>query len=146
MPTFARLVGALLLAGLGVYVASLAKPYLPDGEPAEMLLPGTAVMGLIVGWVFTGRHLERGQGKGAAIGIGSVLLLAFWVAFLFAVQEMVDRSMRGSYGGSPTHAVQDVFNILLDYTAVLQLDVIVAMVVGGVIVGVITGLVGKYTR
>lgn len=146
MPTFARLVGALLLAGLGVYVASLAKPYLPDGEPAEKLLPVTAVMGLIVGWVFTGKHLERGQGKGAAIGVGSALLLAFWVALLFAVQEMVDRSMRGSYGGSPTHAVQDVFNILLDYTAVLQLDVIATAVIGGVIVGVVTAFVGKYTR
>lgn len=146
MPTFARLVGAVLLAGLGVYVAMLAKPYLPEGEPAEMLLPVTAVMGIIVGWVFTGKQLERGQGRGAAIGLSSVLLLAFWTAFLFAVQEMVDRSMRGSYGGSPTHAVQDVFNILLDYTAVLQLDVILAMVVGGVIVGVITAFVGKRTR
>ena len=146
MPTFARLVGAILLAGLGVYVASLAKPYLPEGEPAEMLLPVTAVMGLLVGWLFTGKHLERGQGKGAAIGVSSALLLAVWVAFLFAVQEMVDRSMRGSYGGSPTHAVQDVFNILLDYTAVLQLDVLAAMAVGGVIVGVITAFVGKHTR
>ena len=146
MPTFARLVGALLLAGLGVYVASLAKPYLPEGEPAEMLLPVTAVMGIIVGWVFTGKHLERGQGRGAAIGVSSALLLALWVAFLFAVQEMVDRSMRGSYGGSPTHAVQDVFNILLDYTAVLKIDVLAAMFFGGVIVGVITSLVGKYTR
>lgn len=146
MPTFARLVGAILLAGLGVYVASLAKPYLPEGEPAEMLLPVTAVMGLLVGWLFTGKHLERGQGKGAAIGVSSALLLAVWVAFLFAVQEMVDRSMRGSYGGSPTHAVQDVFNILLDYTAVLKIDVLAAMFFGGVIVGVITSLVGKYTR
>ncbi|MEZ5722298.1 MAG: TrgA family protein [Paracoccaceae bacterium] len=146
MPTFARLVGAILLAGLGVYVASLAKPYLPEGEPAEMLLPVTAVMGLLVGWLFTGKHLERGQGKGAAIGVCSALLLAVWVAFLFAVQEMVDRSMRGSYGGSPTHAVQDVFNILLDYTAVLKIDVLAAMFFGGVIVGVITSLVGKYTR
>ncbi|MCB1347531.1 MAG: TrgA family protein [Maritimibacter sp.] len=146
MPTFARLVGAILLAGLGVYVASLAKPYLPAGEPAEMLLPVTAVMGLLVGWLFTGKHLERGQGKGAAIGVSSALLLAVWVAFLFAVQEMVDRSMRGSYGGSPTHAVQDVFNILLDYTAVLKIDVLAAMFFGGVIVGVITSLVGKYTR
>ena len=146
MPTFARLAGAVLLAALGAYVATLAKPYLPEGEPAEMLIPVTAIMGVVVGWVFTGRQLERGQGHGAAIGFGSAVLLGFWVAVLFAVQEMVDRSMRNSYGGSPTHAVQDVFNILIDYTAVLKLDVILAMSFGGVIVGMITAFVGKHFR
>ena len=146
MPTFARLVGAVLLAALGVYVAMLAKPHLPDGEPAEMLIQVTAAMGAVVGWVFTGRQLERGQGQGAAIGFGSAVLLGFWVAVLFAVEEMVDRSMRNSYGGSPTHAVQDVFNILIDYTEVLKLDVILAMSFGGVIVGMITGFVGRHFR
>lgn len=146
MPTFARLVGAVLLAGLGAYVATLAKPYLSEGEPAPMLIPVSAIMGAVIGWTFTGRQLERGQGHGAAIGIGSAILLAFWVAFLFAVSEMVDRSMRNSYGGSPTQAVQDVFNILIEYSAVLKLDVILAMAIGGLLVGWITAFVGKHTR
>ncbi len=146
MPTFARLAGAVFLAVLGVYVATLAKPYLPAGEPAEMLIPVTAIMGVVVGWVFTGRQLDRGKGHGAAIGFGSAVLLGFWVALLFAVEEMVDRSMRNSYGGSPTHAVQDVFNILIDYSAVLKLDVVLALSFGGVIVGMITAFVGKHFR
>lgn len=146
MPTFARLVGAILLAALGAYVSTLAKPYLPEGEPAKMLIPVSAAVGVVIGWTFTGRQLEGGKGRGAAVGLGSALLLAFWVALLFAVEEMVDRSMRNSYGGSPTHAVQDVFNILIDYTEVLQLDVILALGVGGIVLGVITAFVGRHTR
>ena len=49
MPTSARLAGAVLLAALGAYVAMLAKPYLPEGEPAEMLIPVTAIMGVQIG-------------------------------------------------------------------------------------------------
>lgn len=146
MPTFARLVGAVLLAGLGVYAAMLAKPHLPDGEPGGMLIPMGAVMGGLIGWIFTGKHLERGQGQSIAIGIGSAVLLVFWSAFLFALEEMVDRSMRNSYGGSPTAAVQDIFNIMMDYAEVLKLDVILALLIGGVLVGLITGFVGKRFR
>jgi len=147
MPTSARLAGAVLLAALGVYVAMLAKTHLPDGEPGEMLIPVGGAMGAIIGWVFTGRQLDGGKGGALAVGFGSAVLLAFWVAFLFALEEMVDRSMRGSYGGSPTDALQDVFNIMIDYaTEVVQLDVILALAVGGVIVGAITSFVGKRFR
>lgn len=146
MPTFARLVGAVLLAALGAFAATLAMPYLPEGEPATMFIPVSALVGVVIGWTFTGRQLERGKGHGAAVGLGSALLLAFWVALLFAVSEMVDRSMRNSYGGSPTHAVQDVFNILIDYSEVLKLDVILALLVGGVILGWITAFVGRHSR
>lgn len=111
-----------------------------------MLIPVSGIMGIVVGWVFTGRHLERGQGKGAAVGLGSAILLAFWVALLFAIEEMVSRSMRQQLRRQPTAAVQDVFNILIDYTEVLQFDVILALGVGGIVVGVITGFVGKHTR
>ena len=104
-------------------------------------------MGAIIGWMFTGKHLDGGKGSGPAVGIGSAVLLAFWVAFLFAMEEMVDRSMRNSYGGSPTDAVQDVFNIMIDYgREIVSLDVVVTLAVGGVIIGVITSFVGKYFR
>ncbi len=147
MPTFARLAGAVLLAALGFYAAMLAKAYLPDGEPGTYLIPVSAVMGAIVGWMFTGKHLDGGTGSGPAIGISSAVLLAFWVAFLFAMEEMIDRSMRNSYGGSPTDAVQDVFNIMIDYAReIVKLDVVLTLAIGGLIVGVITAFVGRHFR
>ncbi len=147
MPTSARLAGAVLLGALGFYAAWLTMDYLPDGEPGTYLIPVGAVMGVIIGWVFTGKHLDGGKGSGFAVGFGSAVLLAFWVAFLFAMEEMVDRSMRNSYGGSPTDAVQDVFNIMIDYgREIVSLEVVVTLAVGGVIAGFITSFVGKHFR
>lgn len=148
MPTFARLAGAVLLAVLGGYAAMLARAHLPEGEPGGMLIQVTAAAGAVIGWVFTGRHLDRGRGNGVAIGISSALLLVFWVGFLFSGQEMIYRATtRNQYGGSPTDAVQDVFNIFIDYVRdVLQPDVILALGLGGVVVGVATAFVGKRFR
>lgn len=148
MPTFARLAGAVLLAALGAYAAMLARAHLPDGEPGGMLIPVSAAAGAVIGWTFTGRHLDRGRGNGVAIGFGSAVLLVFWVGFLFSGQEMIYRATtRNQYGGSPTDAVQDVFNIFIDYARdVLQFDVVLVLGLGGVAVGAITSFVGKRYR
>lgn len=146
MPTFARLVGAILLAAVGGYAAYLAKAHLPEGLSADRFVPVSVAIGGLVGWLFTGRHLERGKGKSIAIGVGSVILLVLWVSFLFAVEEMVDRSMRNIYRGSPSEAVKDVFAIMLEHTELMQMDVLIALGGGALVVGVVTGLVGRYTR
>ena len=147
MPTSARLAGAILMAAVGFVAAWLAKSHLPDGEPGDLLIPVGAGVGLLVGWVFTGRHLDRGAGQPAAIGIGSAALLTFWVALVFSVEEMIDRSTRNSYSGSPTRAVQDVFNIVVDYAReVLQIDVVVVLLLGGLIAASITAFVGWFFR
>lgn len=147
MPTTARLIGAVLLAALAFLAATMARPYLPDGEPAGMLTPVSVVVGVAVGWLFTGRHLDRGRGSPVAIGFGSAVLLVFWVALLFGITEMIDRSKRNSYRGSPTEAVQDVFNIMYDYAVdFFQFDLVAVLALGGILAGVITGWVGRRFR
>lgn len=147
MPTTARLVGAVLLAILGAVAANQSKVYLPDGTPPGMLVPFSAAVGAVLGWVFTGRHLDRGRGSAIAVGLGSAALLTFWVMFLFAGVEMVNRATRLSYGGSPTAALQDVFAIMMDYGRdMLQFDVALILILGGIIVGGITAWVGRRYR
>ena len=112
-----------------------------------MMVPISGALGALIGWVFTGRHLEGGGGRSVAVGLGSAALLTFWVMFLFAFLEMIHRTGRMAYGGSPTAAVQDVFAIMMDFGRnMLQTDVIGILVVGGLLVGVFTGWVGKRFR
>ncbi len=148
MPTFARLVGALLLAALGAYTVSRVRAYLPDWQPAGMLMLVAAMVGLVVGWRFTGRHLDRGKGNPLAIGFGSAVLLTLWTALLFAMKEMLDKALKGKYGGSPTDAVQDVFSLMIEYAQdyLLKQDVLLSLAVGGMAAGVVTWLVGRYMR
>ncbi|PIE07265.1 MAG: hypothetical protein CSA74_07720 [Rhodobacterales bacterium] len=147
MPTFARLAGAVLLAALGAYVALRVEPYLPEWQKGQMFIPVAALVGLVLGWVFTGGHLDRGHGNPLAIGFGSAVLLALWVAFLFAMSEMIDKSMRGAYHGSPTDAVQDVFGIMIEFAQdYLKPDVLLALGIGGPVVGMLTWLGGRFIR
>lgn len=138
MPTTARLVAALLLAALGWFTADLVKPYLPEAQPVGLFSPISALVGLGVGWIFTGKKLHGGEGSAVGIGLSSALLLVFWVAFIFSGYEMLQKALRKSYDG-PTDAAVDTFAIILDQLkTAAQPDVIAAIVVGGVVAGALT--------
>jgi len=138
MPTAGKLVAALLLAALGWFTADLVKPYLPEAQPVGLFSPISAVVGLGVGWFFTGKKLNRGEGSAFGIGLSSAALLAFWVAFIFSGHEMLKRALRKSYDG-PTEAAVDVFAIIGDQAkTAAKPEVIGALVVGGLVVGAIT--------
>lgn len=138
MPTTARLVAALLLAALGWFTADLVKPYLPEAQPVGLFSPISALVGLGVGWIFTGKKLHGGEGSAVGIGLSSALLLVFWVAFIFSGYEMLQKALRKSYDG-PTEAAVDTFAIILDQLkTAAQPDVIAAIVVGGVVAGALT--------
>lgn len=146
MPTTARLVAALMLAGLGWGVALLVTAYLPPQTPVKWFAPVSAAFGIIVGWSYTGRRLDRGRGKAVSVGLTSVLTQVFWVLLTFSIVEMVNRSLRKSYD-SPPEAVVDIFRIALDYLVVAgQIDVVLALLIGAVVAGVATHWVAARFR
>ena len=138
MPTTARLVAALMLAGLGWGVSMLVVTYLPPETQVGWFGPVAAGFGIIVGWSYTGRRLDRGRGSAVSVGLTSVIAQVFWVLLTFSIVEMVRRSLRKIYD-SPPEAVVDVFRIALDYLAVTaQSDVVLALVIGALVVGALT--------
>jgi hypothetical protein len=145
MPTTARLVAGLLMAALAYFVAELIKPYMPPEQPVGLLSPVSAGFGFLIGWAYTGRHLQRGVGTPFGIGLAGVMLVVFWVVVVFSVQEMVQRSMRLFYHG-PVEAMQGMIDIALGYLkTAAQIDVIIAAVIGGFVVGLITkGVAERY--
>jgi len=146
MPTTAKLVAALFLGALGWFLADLVKPYLPEGQAVGLFSPISAVVGLGVGWIFTGRKLHGGVGSALGIGLSSAALLAFWVAFIFAGYEMLQRALRKSYDG-PTEAAVDVFAIIVDQaTFALKPDVAGSLLVGGIVAGYLTKWVAARWR
>lgn len=146
MPTSARLVGAILLAALGWLGAELVKPYLPEAQPVGWFSPVAAAVGVVVGWSFTGRRLDAGNGTAMGIGLTSAALLALAVVLGFSGYEMVRRSLRVAYDG-PVEALQDLVDIALAHLAVAaQPDVALALVAGGLLVGAITQWVARRFR
>ena len=143
MPTTARLVAALIFAALGWLCADLYKPLVADNTPVGLFSPISAGFGLLVGWFFAGARLERGLGSGPGIGLTASALLVFWVLLTFSGYKMVLNSMRKFYDG-PVEALQAMFGIAVDYARLaVTPEVIGALVVGGLVGGVITEWVAR---
>ncbi len=143
MPTASRLVAALLTAALGWGVAQLVPPYLPEGYDVGWFFELCAGFGLLTGWLYTGRQLDRGLGRPLNVGVASAAVLVFWILLTLSTYEMVVRSLRRRYDG-PTEALQGVIEIALEYLAIMaHLDVIGALLLGALWIAVITYWVGR---
>ncbi|MCI2398524.1 TrgA family protein [Aliiroseovarius subalbicans] len=139
MPTAPKLVAAVFFAALGWFCADLVKPLLPDGTQIGLFSPISAGFGLLVGWVFTGKRLGLGQGTPIGIGFSSSILMVLWVLLCFSGYEMLRLALRKSYDG-PVEAIQGMFQIGVDYLLLAAtVEVAGALVLGGVLGGVLTG-------
>ncbi|SMH58214.1 TrgA family protein [Maritimibacter sp. HL-12] len=146
MPTMARLVAALMLAALGWFTADLVKPYLPESRPLGLFAPVSAVVGLGVGWIFTGRRLHGGAGSAPGIGLSSVALQVFWVVFIFAGYDMLQRALRKTYDG-PMEALVDAFSLMSEHAMLAaQVEVIAVLVLGGLVTGTVVQWVAARWR
>lgn len=146
MPTTTKLVAAVLTGIIGFLAASLAITYLQEGGSPGMVQPVSAVIGFLVGWFYTGPRVELTPQKALGTGfVGSVLLL-FWVLLAFAGYEMLQRAFKVQYDG-PVKALQDVVSVSVDYLGELvQLDVLLLLAVGGVMIGAIARWTARHYR
>lgn len=138
MPTAAKLVAAILTAGLGYFVADLVVAHLPEQDQINWMREVSAVLGILVGWQFLGRRVGGGLKSAVGMGLSTALVLFASGMFTFAGYEMLIRSLRKSYDG-PFEALQGMVAIgfeNLEY--VNYADVISALVVGGILLGLIT--------
>ncbi|MDJ0627266.1 MAG: TrgA family protein [Rhodobacter sp.] len=144
MPTAPKLIAAVLLSGLGYWVALLALAYVPDHVPVGAVAPITAGLGLLWGWRFLGRGVGRGVTTSVGIGVTAAVALALSAILLISFIQMIKRSLRLSYG-DPFQALQDWIAISLEYSSsyVLQADVISALLVGGLVSGLLCELTGR---
>ncbi len=144
MPTTAKLVAAICLAMLGWLVADLIKPLLPEGTQVGLFSPISAAWGALTGWRFTGRRLEEGTGAPLGTGLGSAVVLVFWMLLSFSGYEMVRSSVQLHYEGV-VEALQGMFQIAVDYLLLAATpEVIGALVIGGALTGVATSLAAKH--
>lgn len=138
MPTGARLVAAILFAGLAFLTSGLVIELLPEGTKTVMLGPVNALIGLVCGWKVMGR--QAGDGLRGAVGGGLTTSAAMTIlsVFIFASSEMVKLSLRKTYKGG-TEAVVAVFEIMLEYLEMIAtVEIILTLVIGGIFCGYLT--------
>lgn len=145
MPTIPKLVGALGLSLTGVFTAEAILPYLPAGTKSEGLTLVAASFGLLLGWRVIGPAGGE-PGRSASAGLRAAFYLALWgLGFLGAVQ-MLNKAIRMRYDG-PGDAIVDVLALgaKLGY-AVLQIDVVATLFLGGAITAILAAWAGRRWR
>jgi hypothetical protein len=139
MPTAAKLFSAIVFAGVAWLAAQLYAQALPDGRPAGLLREISALVGVVCGWFIMGRFARRGRGRVESMGTGvrTSLSIVVSLVLLFAVREMLQRSVKGRYD-SPMDAVLGIFEqALILGGSVFQLEVLAVLLLGGLFGGAV---------
>ncbi|CAM3662808.1 TrgA family protein [Phaeobacter inhibens] len=138
MPTAARLIAALSMALVGIVVSFLIMPLMPEGTAFGYFVYVNAGLGAVIGWAWVGRHVGLGVVNAINNGLTGVGLLVLWGLFLQGAWEMFRLAMRNRYD-DPFEALSAIFVIGLDFFFVMAVPhVLLALVIGGILAGLVT--------
>ncbi|MGD9918825.1 MAG: TrgA family protein [Paenirhodobacter sp.] len=133
LPTTAKLFGALGLAMTGFFTAELMVPYLPVGTKAGGLALMMTSFGLLLGWRVIGMNPGRGRSDAMHRGLRASFYLVTWGMVFLGSLQMMHEALRGRYDGVMA-ALTDVISKGISLaSAVLQLDVLAVLFLGGVL-------------
>jgi len=146
MPTAAKLIGALLLFGVGWIAGLGAIRTLPEGMPASYLPVTVAVIGLWQGWAVIGPRAGQGLRIGLAHGLRASVQMAAIALALFALREMFLRSARLRYD-SPGEATTASLELFLEYgLQSLTVPIWGSVILGGLVAGALAELAARRWR
>lgn len=138
MPTGAKAVAAAAFAVVGYVIANYYIPEMPDAAGAGPLREGAAVIGAIIGWKVMGPSVGKGYLESAAAGLKTVIVLVFFSLLMLGLSGMLEQSVQMRYDG-PLEAIVDIFAQMLERTPPLATyNVMMAMVIGGIIGGLLS--------
>ena len=129
MPTAAKLLAAIVMVVTGYLTAEAIRPYLPEGQPTKWLIPVSTLVPAACAWRVVGRLAGRGYNVSVSMGIYIVCVGIFFTLVVFAIAEMLKRSIRLQYDG-PMEAIVNMFGIVLEYGVLLANPMPAAYLIG----------------
>jgi len=146
MPTAARLVAALCLAGVAYVVSGMVIPLLPEGTDIGYFVPVNVLIGLVVGWTVMGSRAGRGTTAAINNGVTGVFMLVLWAIVVQAANEMVRRAMLNRYD-DVFEAIVAVFEIGAEYAVLIAtLPIGIALIVGALVSGLVTEYAARHWK
>lgn len=143
MPTASKIVAAVMFALVAALAAHLFIPALPEGTQVNLFREISGAVGFAVGWFVMGKLAGKGYVDAAGSGIRTSVTILFWLLLGFSAYTMVMRSTKMLYDG-PMEAVLAIFDLMIYYGKFLAEPAApVALLVGGVVGGVVTEWAGR---
>lgn len=138
MPTAAKFVSAIVFGFVAWLAAGLVAAHLPEGARLAYFTEICTATGIVMGWTISGRNAGYGMRAGAGYGLTTVAATVFWCLVIFATEEMVDRSLHVRYDG-PIEAVSEAVVLFIEFgRRMLEWDVVIWLVAGGLFGGWVT--------
>lgn len=138
MPTAARLIAAFAFALVGFFTAETYKPGLPGDTIWGHFTAISSLIGALCGWFSAGKYAGGGYKDAITNGFRTSAIMLFYGMIVFAVIEMLKRSMRHAYDGI-FDAVLGTFDIILFYgAALLNPEPLIALFIGGQLAAYLT--------
>lgn len=138
MPTGAKAMAAISFAIVGWLIANAYVPNMPEAQTVGRFREMTGLLGAIVGWRIMGPSVGKSYLEAIGAGWKTVIVLVFFALLLFGIYEMLQQSVKMRYDG-PLDAIIDIFRRMMDRSqALLAVNVLLVMVVGGGVAGILT--------
>lgn len=144
--TAARVIGALMMAGLGWFVSDLVRPLMPESTIFGWFNHVNLGLGFLIGWTMLGPKAGGGLMISLANGLTAAFALATVGLFTQAINEMLRLSTRKMYP-NPLRALEDIFRILADYGSVLLHPTVIGpLIIGSVVIAIIVEIANSLWR
>lgn len=118
MPTAARLVATVLLAGLGWIMSEMIRPMMPEGTGFGSFNYVNMGIGAALGWFMMGKRAGLGTSAAISNGLTTCIAFAFWGLFIQAGNRMLENSLKRRYDG-PVEGIESMFEIFVEYGMIL---------------------------
>lgn len=146
MPTGSKLAGGVLFFAVAYFAAMQAKLTFVEGTPATYFNITIGLIGLWQGWMVMGRRAGAGFSLAMSNGMRTSVQIAFFGLALFALRTMFIRSMDLRYS-APWEALTEALELFLQYTLqALTIEIWGALLIGGLVGGILTEFAARAWR
>lgn len=143
MPTFGKLVGAVLFGALAWYVSGLIVPLFPEGTQLGLFREVNTAFGLMCGWTIAGPRAGTGYVASLSYGLTTLVSMVVVALFFNSSVVMIEQSLRKRYDG-PGEAVADVFAMFVEHGILMMTpEVVGTLVVGSLAAGLVVEFFGR---
>jgi len=143
MPTFGRLVGAVLYGAIAWYVSLLIIPLFPEGTSLGWFQEINTFFGAFAGWKVAGSRAGTGYVAAVSYGLTATVAMVGLALFFNSFFVMIEQSLRKRYDGAG-EAVGDVFAMFVEHGAMLgTAEILTTLLVGGIGAGLLVEFFGR---
>jgi len=143
MPTFGRLVGAVLYGALAWYVTLLIVPLFPEGTSLGWFQEINTFLGAFAGWKIAGSRAGTGYVASFSYGLTATVAMVVLALFFNSFFVMIEKSLDKRYKGAG-EAVGDIFAMFAEHGALMSTsEIIVTLLVGGIGAGYVVEFFGR---